>query len=362
VQSEKQLVAAPLLGAVRVTAILLAITPSVALGTQDTLHHTIYRSIDYPGAVSTLVSSVDNNGDLAGLYSDSAGKKHILALINGSLIAIPCAEALGLPIIVSQSGAVYVYYSGNPAGEAEYAYDAETQACKGTQYKGLPTEVSGANVKWGTVGNGKSGTTPARYSTGFPPSLQAAGYLRKPGGKFVTIDVPDAQYGVHPMGLNNKNVVTGDYDGVGGFVWPLSTLTATEFACSGEQYTLPAAINDKGVITGECGGNLAGDKHGFVRDVPGNITKFDPTGSYDTVPKSINVKGVITGSWGENNYPNGLKYRGFIRSKTGSIKAFDYPHASGTPFGTYPLSINDNGVIVGYYVENGVTHGFERDP
>lgn len=114
VQSEKQLVAAPLLGAVRVTAILLAITPSVALGTQDTLHHTIYRSIDYPGAVSTLVSSVDNNGDLAGLYSDSAGKKHILALINGSLIAIPCAEALGLPIIVSQSGAVYVYYSGNP--------------------------------------------------------------------------------------------------------------------------------------------------------------------------------------------------------------------------------------------------------
>ncbi len=226
------------------------------------------------------------------------------------------------------------------------------------------SDITAADFEGAAVGVADAGTAAARNLTKLPPALGAIGYYRKPGGKFIVINVPDAQYGVQPAGLNNNNVVTGTYDGIGGFVWPLATRIATEFDCPGPLETFPAAINDKGTITGGCG-QYTPDT-GFVRDAYGTITTFTPIfknfGAYtsEVYPQAINKYGTVTGYFlGKSQYGAGLLNHGFIRSKKGNIKVFDYPAAGET----YPLAINDNGVVVGwFYDSNNVQHGFERDP
>jgi hypothetical protein len=57
-------------------------------------------------------------------------------------------------------------------------------------------------------------------------------------------------------------------------------------------------------------------------------------------------------------------YHGFMVSTGGTITTFNAPGAGTTEAtGTFPTSINDNGVIVGYYSDpNDVYHGFQLTP
>jgi len=51
-----------------------------------------------------------------------------------------------------------------------------------------------------------------------------------------------------------------------------------------------------------------------------------------------------------------------VRSPKGKVTTFDAPGANTTPgsySGTFPVSINDQGAITGYYLDtNNVNHGF----
>lgn len=57
-------------------------------------------------------------------------------------------------------------------------------------------------------------------------------------------------------------------------------------------------------------------------------------------------------------------YHGFLRSPDGVITTFEAPGsgtAAGSYYGTVPGSINDFGVMSGYYIDaHGVDHGFLR--
>ncbi len=122
------------------------------------------------------------------------------------------------------------------------------------------------------------------------------------------------------------------------------------------------------MIVGHC--NCKG-YDGFALSADGTITTIDApaagTGrSPDTQDQlgtkalSINDDGVFTGYYIDRS---GI-YHGFIVSASGAITTFNAPGA-GTQLaeGTYPLSINDNGVIVGYYSDqNDVYHGFQLAP
>jgi hypothetical protein len=72
----------------------------------------------------------------------------------------------------------------------------------------------------------------------------------------------------------------------------------------------------------------------------------------------INNRGEITGYFLDTNNV----YRGFVRSPWGNVTTFDAPGANTTPgaySGTFPVSINDEGEITGYYLDaNNVNHGF----
>lgn len=92
--------------------------------------------------------------------------------------------------------------------------------------------------------------------------------------------------------------------------------------------------------------------HGFVRDVSGAITIFDPPGSSSTAVFGINKKGVVTG-----DYFKAGQVLGFARTAKGTITSFD---AGGTV--TIPVAINGSGQITGSVQDATGTHGFLRTP
>jgi hypothetical protein len=168
------------------------------------------------------------------------------------------------------------------------------------------------------------------------------GFLRSPGGKFITLDAPGAGASVgtrfrkSPGGIN------------------ISTRSIN--------------INNQGTITGNYvdSNNVS---HGFLRSSRGELLRFDvpgassAAGTFDgTFPSSINNRGTITG-----NYIDSKELiHGFLRSPGGEFTTFDAPGVSSVAasgFGTFPESINDAGVITGHYTDAvGINHGFLRIP
>jgi len=95
-------------------------------------------------------------------------------------------------------------------------------------------------------------------------------------------------------------------------------------------------------------------------DTPGADTKpGDYNGTYSS---SINARGVIAGS---NQDASGTCH-GFLRSPDGEFTTFDAAGADLTPGGyngTSPSSVNDRGVIAGWYTDaSRFNHGFLRSP
>ena len=112
--------------------------------------------------------------------------------------------------------------------------------------------------------------------------------------------------------------------------------------------TYPTSINAAGTVAGYFGYSF-GQKHGFVRNAAGTITKFDVPGSSQTWAYSINAAGVITGYY----VNDGTLVHGFVRDPAGNFSFFDVP----TGNYTYPVSINAGGAVTGYSGND----GFLRD-
>ena len=120
-------------------------------------------------------------------------------------------------------------------------------------------------------------------------------------------------------------------------------------------------INNWGEVTGSYldANNVF---HGFVRSPNGRLTTFEAPGAdttpndfNGTFPNSINDAGVITGFYVDANNVS----HGFVRSTEGAFTTVDVPDYSGTT----PISLNLEGAIVGFASDqNGVFHGFVRHP
>jgi len=103
--------------------------------------------------------------------------------------------------------------------------------------------------------------------------------------------------------------------------------------------------------------------HGFLRSPDGKFTSFEAPGA-DTTPndyngtlaQSINDFGVIAGFYAD---ATGLTH-GFVRSKKGAFTTFNVP---GAVNGSWPIYLNDAGAIVGYSLDvNLLFHAFLRHP
>jgi hypothetical protein len=210
------------------------------------------------------------------------------------------------------------------------------------------------------------------------------GFLRSPGGEFITLDAPGASSaagsfdGTFPSSINNGGAITGNYidanEVIHGFLrspgGEFTTFDApgvSSVAAPGYG-TFPKRINDAGAITGHFT-DVHNVIRGFVRSPSGKFTTFDAPGAssvaafgYGTFPKGINAAGAITGHFTD---AHGVIHA-FLRSPGGEFTTIDAPGASSVAafgYGTLPESINDAGAVTGHYAdEHGVIHGFLRSP
>jgi hypothetical protein len=114
--------------------------------------------------------------------------------------------------------------------------------------------------------------------------------------------------------------------------------------------TQPYAINAAGEIAGVLFDDT-GSTHAFVRDSAGNITTFDGPDAIYTATTSINDSGLILGVWQPGNIA-----QGFLRDAEGNFTSFSVPVPK---VYTSPESINNNGLMTGWYGERkGQAHGF----
>jgi hypothetical protein len=192
------------------------------------------------------------------------------------------------------------------------------------------------------------------------------GFVGTAGGAITSFAVKGA-FATVADSINSVGVITGHWSDINtvnhGFVrsadGKITSFDAPDAGTNSQQGTLPESINTAGVIAGYC---FCKGEHGFVRSTRRTITEFDAPGASGTLAFSINTDGAIAGYYFD---ASGV-YHGFVRSASGTMTSFDAPGAgttenTGVAQGTFALSINDDGVIVGYYVDaSDGYHGFVR--
>jgi hypothetical protein len=198
------------------------------------------------------------------------------------------------------------------------------------------------------------------------------GFIRTRGGEVVTFDAPGAGLGANlnegtvPYAINDFGVITGQYQDSSlvfhGFIrypWgTFATFDATGAAQLPNAGTQALAINNWGETAGfYVDANYA--YHGFVRSWNGQTVGFDPSGSVFTAvcqESCLNDAGTAVGYYAD---ANGVDH-GFVRTRDGKVTSFDGPNAV---YATLAASINDAGVVAGYTIDgNGVAWAFIRNP
>jgi hypothetical protein len=151
------------------------------------------------------------------------------------------------------------------------------------------------------------------------------GFLRSPVGRFTTFDAPGASstaafgFGTLPESINHPGAITGHYGDANGLYHGFLRSPGgkfTTFDVPGAAIgTLPKSINAGGAITGHYV-DANGLHHGFLRSPNAKFTTFDAPGAgteagsgFGTFPDSINDAGAITGHYID---AQGLNH-GFLR-------------------------------------------------
>ena len=303
-----------------------------------------FTTFDAPGADTTagdfngtFPNAINDAGAITGGYSDASGGGHgFLRSPEGAFTTfdVPGTSGTTNAIALNLEAAIVGYYQ-DPSGvfqaflrrpDGTFATWSGPGACDATPATGcFGTAAFSINV-FGTIAGGYIDNS---------GNFVGHGLVRSPQGKFTPFAVPGAGTGLDQ-----------------GSGTPGSSTPLNLFGAIASYY-----VDASDVV------------HGYLRSPSGQFTTFDVPGEgsngigcYFDCPMGLNDWGVITGIYLDANNV----YRGFVRSLGGKFTTFDAPGADTTPgsfSGTFPVSINDQGAITGYYLDaNNVSHGFLRLP
>lgn len=332
-------------------------------------------TIDYPGAVLTLLSAINDAGEIIGYYLDTANTvRSFIREPDGTYVTVEPQGAGTGPgtgtIIwsINEQGDVTGGFADSPTSGHAYV---RTRQGKYTQIDvGAPGDITvGLDIN-------AEDTVAGQYidSAGL-----ARGYLRFRNGTVETFSVPGAGgtgCSDHSCGtvvttidgLNPENDVVGGYfddanvlHGLlryrGGNIVVFDVDNVGAFPLQG---TSPSGINQRLEIPGFYV-DRNGVNHAFIRSADGSIETFDVTGAGNgsgqgTFANNINREGDIVGYYVD---ATGASF-GFLRSHVdGRIQTFGIPDASIV----FPNYNNTTNAIVGYYADaNNILHGFLRTP
>ena len=307
------------------------------------------------GATNTLATSLNENGDVVGWFTDSNNAQHAFIRHGGGEIDtfdIP-GGMYPTPTSINDvgeiTGNVYVPDIGDTAGFFRDASgQATTFSVPGDVYGTFPVSLNKTGQILGYI-----------VVNGFG----SEGFIRDRSGTITVFDAPHSACNLGlartkgPLGENDSSPCTYaasiDNNGEAVGMWGLNpnggntfygykrtTLgDIREFRVANSTFVQPTAINDLGWVTGSY---VAGVTHGFIGGPNGSVTVFDaPDAASGTAPTGMNIWGVITGYY---TGTDGIAH-GFVRDRFGDFIEFDAP---GAPFGTHPVAINRAGEVCGF--------------
>ena len=259
-----------------------------------------YVKFNYPGADSTSAFGINARGDIVGGYVAADGVSHGFLLHKGVFTSIDVPNALGT------------------------------------------NEARAINARGDIVGN-------------YGDAEGDHGFLLS-DGQFSQIHVPGSTLTI-ARGINNAGDITGHFENAAGLKkgFILKNGTYYNVRVPGSDGTEAFATRDNGrVVVGRT--NRADGLHGFVRNTSGGFELIDAPGSAGacTGATSTNQRREIVGAFCSDDKP----ILGFVL-RAGRFKVIDFPEANET----FPLGINDDGVIVGRaQLSNGAERGFKAVP
>jgi hypothetical protein len=305
-----------------------------------------FTSFEAPGADTTpndfngtIPEAINDLGAITGFYVDAENLSHgFLRSPDGSFTTFDVPDSIPgttTPIALNLQGAVVGYYTNQNGANSAFLRNPDGTFATWIGPGACDTSPENGCFGSGAHGINLFGTVSAGYEDN-SGNFVAHGLVRSPEGTLTTYNVPGAG--------------TGLYQGTG---CPGCSRPINLFGAIGGYY-----IDGSDVV------------HGYLRSPLGNFTTFNaPTGagSYGFNCSGdcfvgLNDEGAMTGYYLDASNV----YHGWVRSPEGTIISFDAPGADLTPNdynGTFPVNINDQGAITGFYIdEKNVSHGFLRLP
>jgi len=268
----------------------------------SSLHAVTWTEIDFPGASTTLLSGINNNGDIVGSYLNS-----------GSFTIHGFVDKGGVFTTVDPPGTVF-------------------------------TEAYAINDSDAIVG---SFSNDNQTNQGF--LLQSSTYT--------TIDFPGA-INTWCYGINNAGQIVGFYEDASFIThgFELSGTTFTTIDVSPGTSTFARGINNNGDIVGIITTGPQNQPSGFL--ISGGVTTIlrAPVPHSRTQAYAINDFGRVVGYVSDQTHARGLSYfnGNYLLLSDPNIPASDL---------VYTYGINKAGSIVGEYVDStSIEHGLLRTP
>jgi probable HAF family extracellular repeat protein len=288
-----------------------------------------FTTIDYPGATSTFAWTVNNKGDVGGLYVLPDGTHHGFLSSGGHISPIDFPGARNTEV-----------FGLNDAGDLAGDYFDISGVTHGFvlsngRFVTVDVPRSGATA---LAGINNHGVVIAAYNAAANDSLLRAALIE--GDRIRNYDYPGAIF-TSGNGLNDAGDVAGNYNVAGathGFV--LSNGKATPIDFPGASFTGTYGVSNAGDLAGRY--TLNGVTHGYLYS-GGVFTTIDFPGATSTGVDAINSVGDVVGRY----TLNGVVHAFVINSYAPSYTVTDLGMLPGGTFSQAAQGNTDSGLIAG---------------
>jgi hypothetical protein len=372
----------------------------LALGLATSAQEPTFTSFDVPASNGngTIPIGLNSQGTVTGWYFDASHVGHgFLRSADGTITTFDAPGAGTNPNTFGGTFPAGINLQGSVAGYLNDANGVSHGFVRTSDGKFTIFDAPGADLNPADqAGTLFSGINNLGATSGFylDSARLSHGFLLKPNGQFTSFEIAGASVvGTVPDGpLNLEGAMGGFYmdpnfafhlfvRNPGGkltaFDGPGMCTTGTPSGCfGGGDYDVNLLGTSVGAYMDNSGNFVA---HQFLRSVDGTITTWEAPGAGNGLYQgtgfndlsafgglypvgSLNNAAAVASMYLDANYTA----HGYLRTRDGNFTTIDDPDADETAgdfAGTFPTSINDSGVIAGFYLDSNLAiHGFVRTP
>ena len=313
-------------------------------------HGGVVTSFNMPGAAFTIANAVNDHGVIVGEWGDAQN------LIHG-FVATPVPEPESAPLLAGGLGLLALllrrrartvaslaaaFACAAPAPALAFNPQPDPPARFNWQWIDLPgvylTQAYGINNTGDVVGNFFVSTSDA----------VGQGYVRHANGQIDLLTVPDASFN-RGYAINNAGDVAGSFIRSGierGFLQNAQGQTLLQ--PPGSTFAYAQGLNDHDRVVGS--GTLAQQRFGWDWNLRSGFRTLSVPGQQSFFTRDVDNAGRIVGSFIASAHPS---VTSAVLIEDPNLFVFSVPGASLTEFN----AINENGWIVGRYIDGTGSHG-----